>query len=285
LLRCTVVNLRRPGTAFAVCAVLAALTGPRTAFARDGAADCSPEDWFCDDGEDTGRAPELAPQPELPDEAPGAESAPNAPLGPAAAQPPPPGMLPEKMHLASAAADRDREELEDAAPPPWSVNLRLEGIALGSGQHHRDSGLGGLGVSLRYALRPSVALDLGLDSFGGSDYNGHDRSETSLSLSGLWFLNPDGAIRTYVLLGLNASAAQVNVAGEDQDWTYFGAQAGLGLDFRVSARVSLSVDAIGFLRGRVDSRASREPEFSDGLGNLSNTSGGGLFRGGVSLYW
>ena len=284
MLRCTVVNLRRPGIAFAVCAVMATVAGPRTAVARDAAADCSPEDWFCDDGQDAGRAPELAPQPELPAEAPAAEAAASAP-GPAAAQPPPPGMLPQKMDLTSGTADGDGEEAADDAPPPWSVNLRLEGIALGSGQHHRDSGLGGLGVSLRYALRPSVALDLGLDAVGGSDYNGYDRSETLLSLSALWFLNPDRGIRTYVLLGLHASAAQVNVAGNDQDWAYFGAQAGLGLDFPLSARVSLSVDAIGFLRGRVDSRASREPEFSDGLGNLSNTSGGGLFRGGVSLYW
>jgi len=278
------VKLRRSGIALAVCAAVATVAGPRTAGASDAAADCSPEDWFCDDGEGAGRPPELAPQPELPADAPETGSAPDTPASPAAA-PPPPGMLPEKMDLTHGAADPDREEEQDDALLPWSVNLRLEGIALGSGQHQRDTGLGGLGISLRFALRPSMAFDLGLDAFGGSDYNGYDRSETSVSLSALWFLNPDRAIRTYVLFGLNASAAHVNVAGDDQDWSYFGAQAGLGLDFPISPRVSLNVDAVGFLRGRVDSRAAREPEFNDGFGNLSNTSGGGVFRGGVSLYW
>lgn len=283
LLRCTVVKLRRPGIAFAVCAVAATVAGSRAAVAQDAPADCSPEDWFCDDGEDRGRAPELAPQPELPAEAPEARPAPTSPGAPA--EPPPPGMLPGKMDLTTGVPDGGWQGEGDEALSPWSVSLRLEGMALGSGQHHRDTGLGGLGISLRYALRPSVALDLGVDSFAGTDYNGYDRSETSLSISALWFLNPDRAIRTYVLAGLHASAAQVDVAGEDQDWSYIGAHAGLGLDFAISERVSLNVDAVGFVRGRTDSRASREPEFSDGSGNLSNTSGGGVFRAGVSLYW
>jgi hypothetical protein len=42
---------------------------------------------------------------------------------------------------------------------------------------------------------------------------------------------------------------------------------------------------LGFLRGRTDSRAERQPEFTDGFGNLTNTSGGGVFRGGLSLFW
>jgi opacity protein-like surface antigen len=196
-------------------------------------------------------------------------------------------MLPEpQIRLATPAPERgSAAEEEQLVLTPWSVNLRLQGIALEASPHHRDTGLGGLGASLRYALAPSVSLDLGFDSFSGSDYNGYDRSENSLSLSALLYLNPQRLVRTYLLGGLNASVAHVDVAGDGQEWAYVGAQAGLGLDFVVSQRVSLNVDMLGFLRGRTDSRAEREPEFNDGHGNLSNTSGGGLFRGGVSIYW
>ncbi|MEO8179626.1 MAG: outer membrane beta-barrel protein [Deltaproteobacteria bacterium] len=271
-------KLRRLNVMVVVGVVGAALAGARTAAAREAASDCLPEDWFCDD-DDAGdlRAPEPESSPDAPEEAPSA---------PGAARPPP-GMLPGKMDLTTSSPDAGLDDQEEAgeALSPWSVNLRLAGVALGSGRRHRDTGLGGVGVSLRYALRPNVDLDLGLDAFGGIDYNGYDRSETSLSVSALWYLNPDRAIRTYLLGGLHASAAQVDVAGDDQDWTYVGAHAGLGLDFAVSERVSLNVDMLGFIRGRTDSRAERQPEFTDGFGNLTNTSGGGVFRGGVSLYW
>lgn len=166
---------------------------------------------------------------------------------------------------------------------PWSVTLRLQGVVLGSSDN--DAAMGGIGASLRYALDPHVVLDLGFDSFGGTDYNGHDRNESSLATSVLVFLNPDKAIRTYVLVGGHLSAAQVDVFGDLQNWMYLGAHAGLGLDFPVHERVSLAIDLLGFLRGRTDTRAEREPEFTDGFGNLTNTSGGGLLRAGVTLYW
>lgn len=258
------------------------MAGARTAVARDAQADCAPEDWFCDDKPSA--PPELAPQPELPASAPEA----GQPNGdePAAPAPPPPGMLPEnEIHLTPPTAEQGSADEELVVLSPWSVNLRLQGIALEASPHHRDTGLGGLGASLRYALLPSLTLDLGFDSFGGSDYNGYDRSEASLSLSALLYLNPQRVVRTYLVGGFNASAAHVDVAGDEQDWSYVGAQGGLGLDFVISQRVSLNVDLLGFIRGRTDSRAAREPEFNDGHGNLSNTSGGGLFRGGVSIYW
>ena len=275
MLRYAVVKLRRWDVMVAVCVVGAAVATTRTAAGREAPSDCPPEDWFCDDAGDV-RAPEPEPPPDAPEEAP---SVPGATR-------PPPGMLPRKMDLTTSRPDAGLDDQEgEEALSPWSMHLRLAGVVLGSGRRHRDTGLGGVGVSLRYALRPSVALDLGLDAFGGIDYNGYDRSETSLSVSALWYLNPDRAIRTYLLGGLHASAAQVDVAGDDQDWTYVGAHAGLGLDFAVSERVALNVDMLGFIRGRTDSRAERQPEFSDGFGNLTNTSGGGVLRGGVSLYW
>jgi opacity protein-like surface antigen len=281
LLRYGVVKLCRWDVRVAVCLVGAALARTGTAVARDATGDCPPEDWFCDDDPGDTSASEPEPSADAPEQDPSVPS--GSPYAPGAA-PPSPGMLP-KMDLTTGAPDGGGQSQEEGPRSPWSVNLRVQGVTLGSGRSHRDAGLGGVGISLRYAFRPSVALDLGLDAFGGIDYNGYDRSETSLSASALWYLNPDRQIRTYLLGGLHASTAQVDVAGDDQDWTYVGAHAGLGLDFAITERVSLNVDILGFIRGRTDSRAKRQPEFTDGFGNLTNTSGGGVFRGGVSLYW
>lgn len=188
------------------------------------------------------------------------------------------------MDVTAPPPGETAEDSFDVGPTsPWSVTLRLQGVLLGSSDN--DAAMGGIGASLRYALNPHLVLDLGFDSFGGTDYNGHERNESSLASSVLVFLNPDKAIRTYVLTGLHLSAAQVDVFGDLQNWMYFGAHAGLGLDVPVHERVSLAIDLLGFLRGRTDSRAKREPEFTDGYGNLSNTSGGALLRAGVTLYW
>jgi hypothetical protein len=119
----------------------------------------------------------------------------------------------------------------------------------------------------------------------GTDYNGYDRNEYTLSLSSLVYFNPEQLIRTYVIAGLNTTAARVDVGGDGQSWGYFGGHAGLGLDFAVDRRVALTVDLLAFIRGRTDDRAAREPEFVDGVGRVSNTSGGGLLRGGLSLFW
>jgi hypothetical protein len=149
-----------------------------------------------------------------------------------------------------------------------------------------DAGMGGVGASLRYLVNPVVTLDFGLDSIFGTDYNGYDRSEGSLSFSSLFYFNPrQSSVRSYGILGLNTSVARVDVGGDDQSWSYFGAHAGIGLDIPLDRRVALSLDLLGFVRGRTDERAAREPEFIDDFGRVSNTSGGGLFRAGVTIAW
>jgi hypothetical protein len=239
---------------------------------------CPPEEWFCDDD-----APPGEPEPTDPEQPDGAEE-PSEWTPTAPAEPPPADLAGRgKIDLDTAAVDGATEPSEMGPSSPWSVSLRLQGVALGAGD--RDAGLGGIGVSLRYFFLPGLALDLGLDSFGGTDYNGYDRSEGSLSLSTLLFLNPEQQIRTYMLLGFHLSGARVDVAGEGQDWSYAGGQAGLGLEFMLGPGAALGVDMLGFLRGRTDERAAREPEFTDDFGNMTNLSGGGVFRGFVSLYW
>jgi hypothetical protein len=41
----------------------------------------------------------------------------------------------------------------------------------------------------------------------------------------------------------------------------------------------------GFVRGRTDSLAQSQPEFTNGNGQTTNTSGGILFTGGLTVYF
>jgi hypothetical protein len=261
--------------AFAIPATLVVTTGP--ARAQDDPPGCPPGEWFCDDSDG---------------EAPPVETDPDAPRGDAewgSSEPgdgerdgidgrrpaPAPSMERGLMEKSWSEGSGGR------ASSPWSLALRAEGVLLDGKRH--DTRMGGVGVSGRYSLGPVVTLDLGLDSVLGTDYNGNDRSELSLSLSSLFFLNYHPVVRTYVLVGLNTASARVDIGGDVQTWGYFGGHTGLGLEVSLDPRIALNLDIVGFMRGRTDSRAEREPEFTDSLGRVTNTSGGGLVRGGVTL--
>jgi hypothetical protein len=252
-------------------APLSLLTVPALALAEEPPG-CPPDEWFCDDPEPL--APEAAPEPDAV---------------------PPEGEAPEDAELPEQLEGEQSStgELDTPAPPaedrrwsasarsPWGFALRGEGVLLDDGG--RNARLWGVGASVRYSLNPVITLDLGLDSIVGDDYNGYDHSEVALSLSSVLYLNPSDVVRTFVLVGLSLSSARVDLGAEDQSWGYFGGHAGLGLEFPLEARIALAVEAVGFMRGRTDSRAAREPEFTDGSGRVTNTSGGGLVRAGVVL--
>jgi hypothetical protein len=160
-----------------------------------------------------------------------------------------------------------------------------------------DSGMGGVGISVRYRPVPAFALDLGADVLAGIDYNGYERTEVPLSLNGMLFVNPRSRVQFYFMGGLHISHANVELPdggsklGEgdarfapNTEYDYFGAQGGIGLEFRLSRRLALNIDGIGFIRGRTDD--GTVPEFRDPeTGRTTDTSGGGLFRGGLSIYW
>ncbi|MFO0756001.1 MAG: hypothetical protein U0359_05900 [Byssovorax sp.] len=189
--------------------------------------------------------------------------------------------------------------------PVWrsefGVNMRVEGAYVG----HPDgadynTGLGGLGLSLRYRPVPAFAFDLGVDVLSGTDYSGYHRTEVPFSLSGLIFVNPRSRAQFYFNVGMDYSRASVKsdlpARTLDADleepgtysshYSYFGGHGGIGLEFRLSKRVALNIDSIGFIRKRVDDTATAVPEFVDPkTGRTTNTSGGGLFRGGLTLWW
>ena len=202
----------------------------------------------------------------------------------------------------------------DAKPPKkkkrrkkkeWGFNLHLQGVLMGRAdnehrqQPHDSAAMGGFGFSLRYRPVPHFAFDAGLDFIGGIDYLGNERGETALLLNGMVFINPKDKVQVYALGGLGFSGANVNRRNRTQladgtlveteervEYSYFGGQLGVGVEFRIGKRTALNIDMLGFVRGRTDERARTEPEFIDPeTGRTTNTSGGGLFRGGITFYW
>jgi hypothetical protein len=256
--------------AFAIPATVVVTMGP--ARAQDDPPGCPPGEWFCDDSD------QGAPPPEADPDASRADSDWES------SEPDEGGRdeIDVRRPASAPLTDRGWSEGSGGRPmSPWSLALRAQGVLLDGKRH--DTGLGGVGVSGRYSLGPVVTLDLGLDSMLGTDYNGNDRSELSLSLSSLFFLNYHPVVRTYVLVGVNTASARVDVGRDVQTWGYFGGHTGLGLEVSLDPRIALTFDLLGFMRGRTDSRAAREPEFTDSRGRVTNTSGGGLVRGGIAL--
>ncbi|MBN2195050.1 MAG: hypothetical protein JW751_19695 [Polyangiaceae bacterium] len=274
--------------------------GPAVAAAE---GDCPPGGWFCE-GADASDAPAG----EEPDEESSAgELGTNAETlpSPSVVVVTPAGAPPPKVVVVG----------EDTEPPPppepvprtrpeWGINLRLQSAILGDDAGKADdAGMGGTGLSIRFRPVPHFALDGGLDVVGGTDWQGNSRTEVGATLNGIVFFNPTNLVQFYMIGGLGLSAAEVDVApcreidGEiscegtsgsrNRHYEYFGGNLGAGLEFRVSRRVALNFDLIGFLRGRTDRLAESEPEFvdPDDPTMTTNTSGGGLLRGGITFYW
>jgi hypothetical protein len=154
--------------------------------------------------------------------------------------------------------------------------------------------MGGGGVSLRYRPVDPVAFDVGLDVLMGIDSNGFQRREVPLTMSMLLYLLPDTVVQPYAFFGVSFTQAEVessrmepNLAkGYADRYGYIGGHAGLGVDFRVASALSLGVDALGFVRERVDEGAERFPEFFDrARSEASNTTVAGQLRGGVTFWW
>jgi hypothetical protein len=267
------------GLLLALAAPSLFIAQPRLALA-DEPPGCPPGEWFCDDSSGEPESDELPPD----DAPPGDIDLPRSDDDRPALPPDDDRAFDVRRSRSPRTRDSGWSEGSGGrAVSPWGLALRIQGVLLDGKRRGQDASLGGVGVSGRYALNQVVTLDLGLDTIVGTDYNGYDRSELSLSFSSLFYLNYHPVVRTYVLIGLSTSSARVDVAGDDQTWGYFGGHTGFGLDVALDPRVALNLDLLAFMRGRTDSRAAREPEFTDGRGRVTNTSGGGLLRGGLTL--
>jgi hypothetical protein len=221
-----------------------------------------------------------------PTPAPTPAPAPPPPPPPVRRAPPPPPpkplVVPPRYEPSPPVAPRYRTE--------WGFNTHIEGAMMGSKNRagrSDEAGMGGLGFALRVRPTRHFALDLGLDFVSGKDYQGYTRSEVPFTVNAVLFANPRDKTQLYFLAGLGWSTAHVAMPNDTTtQYNYFGLQTGVGVEFRVARHVGLNIDAIGFVRGRTDDKAATNPEFVDPTtGKQTNTSGGGLLRGGLTVYW
>ncbi len=263
-----------------------------------GSSSCPPGSWFCaEPPQDQGSGGQgLQPLPD-PDAAPPAdEDAPppahrhRAPPPVVVYQPPPPPVVVVRPEA------RAEEPLPAPAPRPisrpheWGLNLHVEGAAFGHGAG--NAGMGGAGVGLRFKPSRRFGIETNLDILGGTDYQNDHRTETAFTVNGLVFLNPRSRAQVYLLIGFGWTGAHVSCDGSagcagpsDAHYTYFGGQGGGGLELRINRAIALNADVRGFIRTRIDDQAQAHPEFTDQYGRTSNSSGGALFTGGMTIYF
>jgi len=259
----------------------AALLLPAVAHADEPAKDCPPGSWFCGEtAPPTAQNKDLQP---LPTEKP---ADPKTPPPVVVYQPPPTTVVVQPREAPPAYYYVARNPVPKRE---WGLNLHVGGLMLGQGRDD-NAGMGMAGLGLRFRPAPAFAMEVDLDFAHGRDYNGFRRSERALSFNGLFFLNPRHKTQVYLLAGFGWSGANAtdDRAGYDQTeykYGYFGGQAGIGLEFRLSKAVALNMDFRGFVRGRVDDNRREYPEFTDSNGRTTNTSGGGIFQGGLTFYW
>jgi Outer membrane protein beta-barrel domain len=182
-------------------------------------------------------------------------------------------------------------------PPPslseWGLNLHIEGVGIGRGTGG-SAAMGGGGAGLRFKPTRRFGIEADLDFVGGTDYQGLNRSEAALTFNGLFFVNPRSRAQVYFLAGFGWAGAHVSCDpgsvscpdfGLDQHYGYFGGQLGGGLELRLARAIAFNADLRGFIRTRTDDLARVQPEFVDAYGRTTNTSGGALLTGGMTLYF
>jgi len=287
---------------FALSFTLMALVPAISAAAQD---DC-PDGWFCEPNASPPASPSSAPPPALP---------PPGPLPqPPDTPPQPPGAPPQAGQSAAppgygpvfypSPPPPGASAPPPAEPPPkkkrrhgfreWGFNLHLEGALLADEPNEDDAAMGGLGFGFRYRALPSLAFEAGADFLRGAEHHGYWRSETALLLDTLLFFNPRDVAQVYALGGLGFSRSSLNYAentGDDvfyrrshEHQSYFGGHLGLGLEVRVSHRVAVGGDVMGFIRSRTD-ESNHDDVVNGAQPFRDGDTSGGVLRAGVTFYW
>lgn len=313
--------MTKPAFRFPTVVSLAALLGlalvsPSAGAQQAPAANCPPGSWFCGEGATAPAAapaaaapaaaapPPAAPPPAtdalqpLPSkEAPkdGASPPvvvyqPQPPVVVYQPAPPPPVMVVQGTTTETPPAYKYSPRDDYPKKNEWGLNLHLLGALMGK-DASPNAGMGGLGFGLRYKPVPFYGIEGDLDFVGGRDYQGRTRGESAFTLNNLFFVNPKSKAQVYFLVGFGWSGARIldactgGLCRDSTTYSYFGGQAGVGLEWRLSKHFALNGDLRGFVRGRTDKNAAYEPEFRDGAGRTTNTSGGGLLTAGMTFYF
>jgi hypothetical protein len=290
----------------AIPAVAAAQSAPASSPGSSGQG-CPPGSWFCAPAPDAQPVPAgktvngLQPLPDPEDDTPPPPPPRRAPPAVTYETPPPPPVVVYQPPAPTMIERPENPPPYEYSPPPrrpispakeWGLNLHLEGAAIGSGSKQNAS-MGGLGAGLRYKPMRYVGLETDLDFMGGHGYAGDDRNETALTFNALVFANPKDRAQIYFLAGFGWDwAHSTNDPSDptqtpfDYHYTYFGGQIGMGLELRLTRVLAFNIDLRGFVRTRTDQDAQLHPEFTNPqTGQTTNTSGGALLTGGMTLYF
>jgi len=289
-------------SATALAFAIAIPTAARAQPAPD-ASPCPPGSWFCAQPPQEEATPagkpvqglQALPDPDDSDDAPPPDQParrrhrrpPPPPVVVYQPPPPPPPMVGPDAPPPYEYTPPTREPLSRARE--WGLNLHAEGAAFGHGAG--NAGMAGAGLGLRFKPNRHFGIETDLDIVGGTDYQNDSRTETAFTVNGLIFLNPRSRAQIYLLAGFGWSGAHVTCSSSacdtplDRHYTYFGGQIGTGLELRLSRASALNADVRGFIRTRIDDQAESQPEFTDQYGRTSNTSGGALFTGGMTIYF
>jgi opacity protein-like surface antigen len=263
------------------------------------ASSCAPGSWICSDPPQDPAAAEKGQQglQPLPDPDAPARADEDAPPPPRRHAPPPVVVYQPPPPPVVVVRPASPTPYEYTPPPPnpisrpreWGLNLHVDGAAFGRGAG--NAGMGGAGAGLRFKPSRRFGIETDLDIVGGTDYQNDRRTETAFTINGLVFLNPRSRAQIYLVLGFGWSGAHVTCDSSacsgpfDRHYTYFGGQGGAGLEIRLSRAIALNADVRGFIRTRIDDQAQSQPEFTDQYGRTSNSSGGALFTGGMTIYF
>jgi hypothetical protein len=272
------------GTPLAAVLLVAATATP--ALAQEPPPNCPPGSWFCAEAEKPApKAPGTIPAPTVtvtkggekgdleplpPADAPAPPAPPSVVYrpGPPGPPPPPPVVIyqpPPPVFVRPPPPPLPPYYYYRPRPKPileqrneWGINLRAEWAVNGSGSASRDP-MGGVGFGLRYRPVPAFAVEAGFDFLSGHDYQDNFRRETEFTVNALVFVNPRSRVQLYFEAGLGGAWANVSGDGfyssndyysgyPNTSYTYFGGQAGGGLEFRIARHFAMNIDVKGFIR-------------------------------------
>lgn len=271
-------------------------------------SECQPDDLFCAELRiGPGRAgvrigPADAPPPPPPAQPPTVIVEPGPPPAPppqpptviVQPAPPPPPPQPhvvrvEPVEQPRVMIRRERRERRERRFPYSAIGPH---IAVG-GLVGPDLAMMGGSAALRIRPVPHFALDVGAGLYFGNDYNDLERTEVPLTVDALFFFNPQHRFQFYALVGVGGSISHAEGVNRftldnvSRDYGHLGAQAGLGIEWRISRLFALNFDVRAFIRHRVDESA--EPEFMEldrrGEWQSTDTSAGLVGQLGMTFYF
>ena len=133
---------------------------------------------------------------------------------------------------------------------PLCVGLRVTGVGVEGLKLHlsdlENPVMGGLGIQLRSRIDEYWGLELASDFMtGGSD--DFQQTQVPVTLSAMFFLFPESSIQPYLLAGAGLQFTELDYFNGKFNYSLTEAigQVGLGVDVRITDRVSISGDFRG----------------------------------------